>query len=240
MKILTLHFNIRLFIYLSIGFIICTAAGTLSHEGGHCIVAKILGQDVRLHYASMNHINTEKRDSLKTYFNKHRDKIRTDKSSQEFHTFQQMYSDYVYEDFLVILGGPVQTMLTGTIGFAILWLNRKKIYRRYTLPFAAWVSIFLAFFWSRQLFNFIFSLDTIFTTQKIRFRSDEPRLSLYMDLPHWAFGLAAFITGSLIVRWVVFKVIPIRHRLTFILAGLAGSAAGWYLWMDKFGPVILP
>lgn len=45
----SLHF--RLLFYLSIGFIISTVAGTLSHEYGHYLAAKILHIPMKVHYA---------------------------------------------------------------------------------------------------------------------------------------------------------------------------------------------
>ena len=43
--------NKKLFLYLTLTFIVATVVGTLSHEFGHYIVAKSLGYDADIHYA---------------------------------------------------------------------------------------------------------------------------------------------------------------------------------------------
>lgn len=237
---MSLKFNFRLFLSLVFGFVLCTIIGTVSHEGGHCIIAKILGQEVTLHYASMTHQNEKQLQAIHSSYVKNKDKIIAKESSPEQTAHRAIIKKHKKEDFFVTLGGPIQTMLTGTIGFLILWFNRKEIYRKYNLTFKIWIPIFLSFFWSRQILNFIASIDTLLETERRTYRSDEPIISQYLELPHWAFGLVTCILGILILSWVFFKIIPIRQRLTFLLAGLIGSALGWYIWMDKLGPIILP
>ncbi|RWX01667.1 hypothetical protein [Flavobacterium cerinum] len=240
MKILSFQFNIRLFVFLLIGFVLCTIVGTVSHEGGHWAVSKYFGNTPKIHYASTSLGFEAKATEFETFYEKNKSKILSREESPEKEKFREINKNVGREKFLITLGGPIQTMITGTIGFLILWFNRKKIYRKYNLTFSIWASIFITFFWSRQILNFIGSLDTLFETERRAYRSDEPKLSQYLELPHWVFGLITCILGLLLLSWVFFKIIPIRQRLTFLLAGLTGSALGLYLWMDKLGPVILP
>ena len=46
--------DIKHLIYFSLGFVLFTIIGTVSHEYGHIIVAKSLGYETTLHYGSMN------------------------------------------------------------------------------------------------------------------------------------------------------------------------------------------
>jgi hypothetical protein len=39
---------------------------------------------------------------------------------------------------------------------------------------------------------------------------------------------------------VIFRIIPITKRLTFILSGIIGGISGFGLWMNLIGPKILP
>lgn len=237
---MSLKFNFRLFLSLVFGFVLCTIVGTVSHEGGHWVVSKYFGNTPKVHYASTSLGFEAKATEFETFYEKNKSKILSREESPEKEKFREMNKNAGREKFLITLGGPVQTMLTGTIGFLILWFNRKEIYRKYNLTFKIWLSVFLSFFWSRQILNFTGSLDTLFETERRTYRSDEPRLSQYLEFPHWVFGLITCIIGLLLLSWVFFKIIPIRQRLTFLLAGISGSALGWYLWMDKLGPVILP
>jgi hypothetical protein len=49
--------DIKLFFYLTFGFIIATIVGTLSHEFGHYFVAKLFGFDCRINFASTQFTN---------------------------------------------------------------------------------------------------------------------------------------------------------------------------------------
>lgn len=239
MTVIILKFRFRLFFCCAFMFALFAIIGTVSHEGGHWIVAKYFGYDAKLHYASTSYNTSEKLLEPYTFTEKHKEKIQAEEKSPERDKYLEIIESQRKEKLLITLGGPIQTLLTGTIGFLILWFKRKRIFRKYNLSTSNWISIFLAFFWSRQVFNFIAS-DMLLQAEKTSYVSDEPRISQSLNLPFWSIGLVTCILGILILSWICFKIIPIRQRLTFILAGMVGSAVGWYVWMYKLGPIILP
>jgi hypothetical protein len=59
------RFNFKLFCCLSLGFLITVLVGTISHEAGHWLMAKVLGYNPHIHYShtsySGEHINTKDR-----------------------------------------------------------------------------------------------------------------------------------------------------------------------------------
>src|SRR5690349_4407101 len=118
-------FDLKLFLYLSVAFILATIIGTVSHECGHYIAARMLGWNAHLHYSS-----TSWMPGLTT-----------------------TYQDYRFERFLIILAGPVQTMFTGSIGFLLLLSFRKYYLAAQKLTCKQWCIIFLSLFWLRQTFN---------------------------------------------------------------------------------------
>lgn len=238
MTVIILKFRFRLFFCFAFMFALFTIIGTVSHEGGHWVVAKYFGYDAKLHYASTSYDSEKLREF--NFIEKHKEKIQVEEKSSEKDKYLEIAESQRKEKLLIILGGPIQTLLTGTIGFLILWFKRKRIFRKYNLSSSNWISIFLAFFWSRQVFNFIASADMLLQAEKTSYVSDEPRISQLLNLPFWSIGLVTCILGILILSWICFKIIPIRQRLTFILAGMAGSAVGWYVWMYELGPIILP
>ena len=231
----------RPFALLALGFILCTIFGTVSHELGHIAAAKYFGYETELHYASMNYDSPERQEFWNRY---ERDKEYIDSpddspQKQAFYQYRKQMEERVKcKASFITLGGPVQTMLTGTIGFLVLWFRRKKIFSKKYLNVGEWAAVLLAYFWSRQVFNFLMSLPALATGANMG--GDEPRLSYYLGLPPWAFGLVTFIIGSALLLWVTFRLIPQKYRFTFIVAGLAGSAAGWFVWMHWLGPVMLP
>ena len=139
---------------------------------------------------------------------------------------------------LVTLGGPIQTITTGTLGFILLWLNRKKISNKLNL--LQWTLVFMAFFWSRQVANFLIGFYFFVLAGKWTSKSDEIRISHYFELPLWFLSTITAAIGTVLLLVTVFKLIPKQQRFTFIVAGLAGSIIGFPLWMKVIGPVILP
>jgi hypothetical protein len=234
-----LSVNPRLFAFLALGFVLATVVGTVSHELGHYIPAKYYGFEAKLHYASVSYGKSKESKEIITYYEANKAKIQSAKDSPEKEYFNGLVKNLNRLYFLITLGGPVQTMLTGTIGLLLLWLYRKKLYNGNGLNLMGWIAVFLAFFWSRQVLNFLMSVPSIFKARKY-YRSDEPQISLYLDLPHWAVDMVTAFIGILLLMWVVFYIIPKQHRFTFICAGLVGSFLGWIVWLETLGPRIMP
>lgn len=228
----------RLFALLTMGFILATIVGTVSHELGHIAIAKALGYNTRLYYDSMDYNNPESK-SLYTYYEAHKDKIRSAAPSPEKEYFNTLNAVLERESFYITLSGPLQTIITGTIGVALLWFRRKKI-RQFGLRWADWVYIFLAFFWSRQIFNCAFGLLFCLKNDRATLSGDEIYIDQYLGFPNMVTDSVGALLASVLLIWVVFWIIPKSLRLTFILSGFAGSALGFMIWMYWLGPVVLP
>ena len=201
-------FDRKLALYLSLGFILATVAGTLSHEWGHYIVARSLGYQVAINYAS-------------TYLT------------------EGPYPTSAH-NFWFTLGGPVQTMLTGTIGLLLLFLFRKSFQSRHKLSFRQWCLIFITLFWLRQTANLVVGIGIFLFTGRLSQRSDEVKLARYWQLPGETISIITGILGALVLTIVIFTFIPVRQRLTFAISGLVGGVAGYMLWLEWLGPVIMP
>lgn len=234
----------RLFALLTLGFILCTIIGTVTHEMGHQAVAQHYGYKTHLSYGALSY-ETPHHNEFRDRYERDKEYIESDEDSPQKADFiayrAQLGRQMEHNAFYITLGGPVQTMLTGTLGFIILLLRRKRIFARGYLLVGEWLAVLLAYFWSRQVFNFVFSAaDTCGSSACSAFASDEPRLSLAMGLPAWAFGLATCVVGGAVLLWVTFRAVPAGKRFTFILSGLAGCTLGWYIWMHWLGPQLLP
>jgi len=72
------------------------------------------------------------------------------------------------------------------------------------------------------------------------FSGDEKYISYGLNLWEGAVPIILGFAGLLISLFVIFNIIPNRHRLTFIISGLVGSSIGFILWMNILGPGILP
>jgi hypothetical protein len=204
-------FDKSLFIKLSFGFIIATIVGTLSHELGHYIVAYFYGYKPHISYGYCTWDLT----LAKPHYD-------------------------IKDDFYICLGGPLQTILTGTFGLVLLILNRKKYLSVDNLNFIQWVAIFITLFWLRQTTNYVIELvEKVFINNRIS-GGDEFLIADYLKInTFFISGLSALI-GLTILTLVVFKFVPSRQRLTFILSGLIGGVLGFIIWLEFIGQILLP
>jgi hypothetical protein len=201
----------KLFIYLTLGFIIAIIVGTLTHELGHFITAKLLGFNAHINYAS-------------TYYSK----------SNPNQSFGR--SDFL----LITLGGPIQTMLTGTIGLFFICIYHKSYRIAQILSFAQWIVIFISLFWLRQTANFFTGLGTFIFFGRVSNHSDELRLDRYLGLPCCTLTILTAAIGIIVLLIINFRFIPVKQRLTFILSGLTGGISGYILWLYILGPKLMP
>lgn len=236
-----LEFHPKLFFYLTLGFVLATVIGTVSHEGGHYIVAKSLGFNPHLGYAYVNYSDSKGIEAVKKYYDDNREAIKNRDSDKRKH-FDELTDKYYpkrWESFLITLGGPLQTILTGSIGALLLWFRRKDIIAT-GISFKQWIFVFLAFFWSREVFNLLGSIPAYVSGRGANLHGDEPKLAKMLGWPSWSVALLFAFMGAVTLLWVIFYIIPKKERLTFILAGPLGAAIGWWFWLIKFGPVLLP
>lgn len=204
-------FDKRLFTGLFFVFIAATVVGTISHEFGHYLVAKWLGYTAKMSYAS-------------TYW------IPVNATAQSLPE----------NSFYITLGGPVQTMLTGTIGLLLLFIHRRSFISIDKLSTGQWVMIFLSLFWLRQAANLVTCLYGYFVAGQFSLRGDELQIANYLYLPNWTILIVTAVIGALVLAVIIFKFIPVKQRFTFIISGLAGGIAGYTFWIILFGKYIMP
>lgn len=201
----------RLFIKLFLSFIAATIIGTLSHEFGHYIVAKYQGYDASINYRATFASSPDPNNPI-----------------------------VPNSSIAMTLGGPIQTMLTGTIGLILLFFYRKNFYQAAKLSLGQWLIIFLSLFWLRQTANFCTWLGGYFLNGNFSSHGDEIRIANYFDFPTWTVISITAIIGAFVLAIITFKFIPSRQRTTFLTAGLFGGIAGFYFWLIQFGKYIMP
>jgi hypothetical protein len=138
----------------------------------------------------------------------------------------------------ISIGGPLQTMLTGTIGLTLLFLRRKKFNLEQNLSWGQWALIFITLFWLRQSTNMIMSIPGLLAGRLLG--GDEFRIAYLLRWPLSSISVVTGLIGLLVLATVILRFIPQKHRVTFMLAGLAGGVTGFWLWLIKLGPVLMP
>lgn len=199
-----------LLLMLILTFILFTVIGTLSHEMGHYILAVLAGYEPHFGYGYV------------------------DWSTDDYSQINTFWDD------LITLGGPVQTMLTGSIGLGYILIHKEKFTSQNALSFPQWLWIFMALFWLRQPTNLMIWIGKYLYYGRLSYTSDEVELAIRYHLSLWSIICATGIVGFLVASYISFFIIPKKERLTFILGGLIGGVLGYILWLEILGPIWMP
>jgi hypothetical protein len=230
----------KLFISLVLTFIAFTIIGTQTHEYGHYAAATYLGMAPSLHYQSVafgEDSNSIELNEIALQFEKEIDAKKDFPLRKRYEALEKILNE---KDFYSRLWGPLQTMITGTIGFILILIYRKQFLRKGTLSKLQWLFIFLSLFWLREVFNTFIAITLFFVKGKRAFYGDEFILSEELDLHQFAIPIITALIGLIICSIVTFKFVPLSQRKIFIAAGFVGGVAGFFLWMYLLGPKLLP
>ncbi len=229
------------FLFLfTISFIVFTPIGTVSHEYGHIAVAKYFGHKTTLHYGSMNWERSKFNIELSKFHSEFKFEIENNLPFEKEKEYKSLRKKINYESLWVTIGGPAQTIFVGMLGLFLI-LYRKKQRQFYGFKLLDWISVFLSLFWLREIFNLLVSIGNgVYSQNGKYFGGDEARISRLLDLPEGFIPVVLGVIGLTISCYIIFKIIPIQKRLTFIVSGLIGGVSGFILWMKIIGPILLP
>ena len=239
---LPLLFHKKLFAGLVFGFIMSTVVGTLTHEAGHYLVARYFSRNgVRISYA----YTATGRSYADTNFFNLRDKYMAYKKKHqpfpEKEQYEKLKSEYARQENTITAAGPLETIIAGSMGVALLFFLRKKYTSVQKLAWWQWPIIFLALSWLREPFNMLTAIAGLhFIKGRQHFRLDEFALSEALGYWPWTGVILTGITGAIVVCFVIFKFIPPKQRATFLLAGLIGGISGAIIWLHLLGPMLMP
>lgn len=239
MALLRKEIHFRLFISISLGFILFTIIGTLSHEGGHHLTAKSLGYHSEIHYAYTVSFDPVLMGKIKAIYTRNKAAIEKRHNFPEKHLFDKYNKQFDQGQIIIIAGGILQTILTGSLGFFLLLYRRKKSQKPFN--WLDWSLVLVALFWLREVFNaFIAILIGLINNSGKYFGGDEANLAALWGLPKGVIALPLGIIGLVICLYIIFKLIPIHQRLTFIIGGFVGGVSGYIIWIYMLGPMLLP
>ena len=138
---------------------------------------------------------------------------------------------------LFALAGPFQTMVTGTIGFFLLYQTAPPGDK---LSIKQWLFVFISLFWLRQPANLVVGFFKLLITGSFPDNGDEINLSRALHIPGLSINFTTALIGCIVLSIIVFKFVPKKQRFTFILSGLAGGIAGYLFWFGWAGQIIMP
>lgn len=234
-----MKFDLKLFVCLFFAFVAATIIGTLSHEYGHAAVAKYFGYDTSVSYGYMFFEDPIHHEFVETTYTEYCDEIKMGLDFPEKEKFNKIIQERTKNGFWVTLGGPLQTMLTGTIGLLLIFFYRNK-FSKQRLKIGQWILVFLSLFWLREPANLFMGIMGYLLNGQFSMSGDEAVLTLHLGLPFWSIGTIAGIIGLAVLAYLIFKIVPPKERITFILAGLSGGIFGYWFWLVWAGPILLP
>lgn len=214
--------------------------GTITHELGHMSVAWLHGYKAQLHYAYATHEESPIQEELFKLYDDNHDAIRDQLGFPDKEKLIALQDAFNNENFLISAGGPLQTILTGMLGLLILYFRKTR--HKTNWSWSDWLAVFLSLFWLREIFNLLVSFELGSSTpgMGISYGGDEYYMALMKQLPPGTFAIPLGVLGALVALYVVFWVVPVKYRLSFVIAGFAGAAIGFAGWMMWLGPMLLP
>jgi hypothetical protein len=231
---ITFNFDWKSSVFFFFGFVLFTPIGTVSHEAGHYLVAQQYFKKPTLHYGYVVYGEWERQQEMNKWFTAHSDN-EGNVFNEDSRKLESYRSQARRHGFYSTFGGPLQTMLFGTIGVLILYFRKKRRFK-----FLDWLAVFLAYFWSREVFIFLSLSLKFLINGTIAISSDEAVIAHYLETPLLVPAAIFGCLGIMILTYVTFMKIPIRKRFTFIVSGILGSIVGFILWLEILGPILMP
>jgi hypothetical protein len=238
--LLQLKFDIKRFVFLSLAFILSAVVGTVSHEYGHYAVAKYLGYSSTVSYGYTNWNDKATKQFMDSAYLNYSKEIESQLDFPGKNKFYLIQQKQIKDGFWITLGGPFQTILTGTLGLIFVFFQRKKIRNANALSISQWIIVFLSLFWLRQLANLVTWVAGYFFKGQFSLSADEIGLAISLGLPTGTISIITALIALGVLVFIIFKILPAKIRLTFILAGIFGGVFGYFFWLLWIGPILLP
>ncbi|AMS26700.1 hypothetical protein AEM51_06370 [Bacteroidetes bacterium UKL13-3] len=208
--------------------------GTLSHEFGHYIMAKHLGYESSLNYAHTIYVDKHNVEFVKYSFDKYQNYINKGLSFPNSDKYYFLKNKYFRDGFLITLNGILTTIVISIIGLNIAVYSDKNDKRNIT-----YLGAFFCLFILRQPCNFFIGLLNSLILDKPN-HSDEIKLASALHIPSLSLefitSLLAIFMYHRLMNLKVFKNIKVFVSFHILFGGITG----YYLWLYKFGHVLLP
>lgn len=234
----------KLFFLLFFSFIIMTVVGTLSHELGHYTMARLMGYNATINYQSTHYTYDQKNDPDNEFMRECYKRYKTElKNGTDFPGKEKYFAigdRYTTQSLWITWAGPLQTMLTGSIGFVLLLSFRRRVIQQQQISIGGWVLVLLSLFWLRQLANLFVGVMSWLLKGRTSISGDEMSLAAILEWPLWSIQISTGLIAIGVLAFIVLRIIPKNQIVTFLVAGFLGGIFGYYLWLFQLGPVIMP
>ncbi len=132
---------------------------------------------------------------------------------------------------------PVTIFFISTVVWWVVFFNRRLIQMDSLL---GKILFPMATIMGAEVLQMVIYTVSYFIGSQKRYGIDLAKTASWLGLPN---GLLVYTTGilaSLMLGFLVFKIIPRTERLPIIISGLAGAFLGYVLWFHLLGPWLLP
>lgn len=235
-KLLLKPFNFKLLISLIVGFATTLIIGVQIHTIGHYAIAKAIDRNSTLYWGTYGTpCDSENRNFRKLCYEKYAYEIEHNLDFPYKNVFDYINLKSEEKWSWVKYGGPIITMIIGSLGFGLLLFYRKKMIANHpNISLKYWIFIFASLFWLERTIYALVDL-AFYTFNGRPFRNCDRYDTEYGLLPLSIEVLTGLI-GIAVLLALVFHFIPKNKRLTFIIAGCIGPIMGALLWYLFFIP----
>lgn len=222
-------------------FFLTVIVGTLSHELGHYVVGRWQGYEVKLCYNKTLIRDKQYGVLVDSTISAHLFEIQEGSDYAGKQIVDSVRQRYAEDSLASTVGGPLQTMLTGSIALLLLFrLGKNSRYSTDKVSVSHWLLICLALFWLRQPVNLVRNLVDILMSKHHWLISDEVKLSYYFGLPLLSMNILTALLGIAVFFIILRYFIPTNERKLFLFSLTVGGVLGVIMWMGLLGPAILP
>jgi hypothetical protein len=184
--------------------------GTLLHESGHILIAKLLGYKTLLHYASMNWYLPNGIEGTEI----------TDK----------------IDNFSITLGGNIMLDAISLLFLALLYF-RKNLLPQWLYWLSVFMSMLT---YRHIMLTIVCLGNTIMYSKPMAYGSDESEIATYLSLSKSVVGIPLFILALTSCYILFFRVLDSDFLRSYSVPAAIGAVAGYIIWLHYLGPILMP
>jgi hypothetical protein len=240
---ISLQFNKKVFWPLLGGFIAASLLGLFLINTSVCLIAKNLNYSTVRYYGIASHIYDSATRAYHSCDTIHKYKKEM-KARQDFPAKQSLIAfsrKMDYNSAAIGLGALLLTSLIGTIAFILLLLSKKSIKKQEELKKPQWVLVFLSLFWIPASGPLLWLLISFILYHRLTIGTPWYYISGWLlHIPEWPLDVASGLIGPSILLFIIFRLIPLKQRLTFIAAGTVLAMIAFVVFgFCLFGPRLI-
>lgn len=239
--------NIQLTIALTLAITVLCISAIIVHLHTWNFVAHKQGYDTFIYYQGRGFkcktfTPTEKQKEWRRIYAKYEKEIEKGEPFPEKERLVAIECQINFDEALRSFIADGIFFLLSIIGLILLWFKRKNVLLERAnkrLSLLSWLSILITLYCHWFIRAFVVKLIMELRAIDYNFESWISWLAKYFQVSGWI-TIANCLFSLSILAYLMFRVIPRRQLMPFLIAGLAGGVLSYWIWYSWLGPIIMP